>query len=147
MANCITRADGTVNHCSHRFWYWSMRPQDHSWNLPPGPMPYPRRIFPKHLCNIREFSLCTLRVCTLGFGSLVHGIVPLMRAFGTRSIKGTNLKALTVNKCPQSSASRLRCNWCATAVTRVAVCSAGLVSMLQEISYFCKGTLAAFAIN
>ena len=30
--------------------------------------------------------LCTLRVCTLGFGSLNHGIQSLMRVFGTRDL-------------------------------------------------------------
>ena len=40
--------------------------------------------------------LCTLRVCTLGLGSLNHGLWPFIRLFGTKKlkvakIKGTNL--------------------------------------------------------
>ena len=56
--------------------------------------------------------LCTLGVCTLGFGSLNHGIWPLLRVIiwdpesrGTK-IKGTNLKSLSLC-CSRTVSSKL----------------------------------------
>ena len=42
---------------------------------------------PKHYIPLynQGVVLCTLRVCTLGFGSVNHGIWPLIRVFGTQS--------------------------------------------------------------
>ena len=54
---------------------------------------------------IQGFCLCTLGGCTLGFGSLNHGIWSLLIVFGAQkprvpNIKGTNLKSLTNIRVP-----------------------------------------------
>ena len=37
----------------------------------------------------------TLRVCTLGFGSLNHGIWPFIKVFGTQQPRVTNIRVQT----------------------------------------------------